>query len=474
MKTLNLLIFLLGSSLIFGQEPMKYDYYNSNIKKSKGLMRVSKNGEPLTGIVFGKYNNGQLEFEESYVNGKKEGDHNYYNKKGQLIESSNYYDDLFYYGMRYKYLNDKDYSEVYYKEIVRDYEIDTISGMPITDKKGNMIEKVVLFQSVEKVSSMKNEYGEFIKNYEYFIDGKKVKDEEYSRVYDWYHQFECFSDNTLILNSENQEIKIKDVKHGMTVRTYNSLTKKMEISEVKQLLEHKGKEYSLTKVVFINSNSLYASNSDELTLLEIQGTDNHPLLTNNGVKKIGELSLSDKLKYYNMSTGLVEECEILNIVKNNKTVNAVYNLKFSNKNSFYLVNGIPASAKCPFVHVKINGEYQLIDEILRNQVSDKLNREDVLELPHNCIANGKLEIKIEEIKDEISFIDNIYIKIGDKVIYPSQNSLNEKLIKEDNTFLKLNKGESIILNFEIPFAVSGNEKVMLNAKGYYNLLPEAK
>jgi hypothetical protein len=474
MKTLNLLIFLLGSSLIFGQEPIRYDYYNSNIKKSKGLMRVSKNGEPLTGIVYGKYNNGQLEFEESYVNGKKEGDHNYYNKKGQLIESSNYYDDLFYYGMRYKYLNDKDYSEVYYKEIVRDYEFDTISGMPITDKKGNMIEKVVVFQTVEKVTSLKNEYGEFIRNYEYFIDGKKVKNEEYSRVFEMYHQFECFSDHTLILNSENKEINIIDIKPGMAIRTYNNNTKKMEISEVKELLEHKGKEYSLTKVVFINSNSLYASNSDELTLLEIQGTEKHPLLTNNGVKKIAELSLSDKLMYYNISTGLVEECEILNIVKNNKTVYAVYNLKFSNKNSFYLANGIPASSKCPFVHVKINGEYQLVDEILRNQVSNKLDREDVLEIPSKSISNGKLEVKIEEIKDEISFIDNIYLKIDDVIIYPSDNVLSEKLNSADNSFLQLNKGDSINLTFEIPFTLTGTEKVVLHAKGYYDLLPEAK
>jgi hypothetical protein len=473
MKTFICAILLLTSSLIFGQEPIRYDYYNSNIKKSKGLMRVSKNGEPLTGIVYGKYNNGQLEFEESYVNGKKEGDHNYYNKKGQLIESSNYYDDLFYYGMRYKYLNDKDYSEVYYKQIVRDYEFDTISGMPITDKKGNMIVKVVVFQTVEKVTSLKNEYGEVITDFEYFIDGIKVSNLEYFEKFDVYFGG-CFVENTPILNTENQEIKIKDVKSGMTVRTYNSLAKKMEISEVKQLLEHKDKEYSLTKVVFINSNSLYASNSDELTLLEIQGTDNHPLLTNNGVKKIAELSLSDKLMYYNISTGLVEECEILNIVKNNKTVYAVYNLKFSNKNSFYLANGIPASSKCPFVHVKINGEYQLVDEILRNQVSNKLDREDVLEIPSKSISNGKLEVKIEEIKDEISFIDNIYLKIDDVIIYPSDNVLSEKLNSADNSFLQLNKGDSINLTFEIPFTLTGTEKVVLHAKGYYDLLPEAK
>ncbi|MFM7667979.1 MAG: hypothetical protein ACKO7D_07300, partial [Bacteroidota bacterium] len=113
-------------------------------------------------------------------------------------------------------------------------------------------------------------------------------------------------------------------------------------------------------------------------------------------------------------------------------------------------------------------------EILRNQVSDKLNREDVLELPHNSIANGKLEVKIEEVKDEISFIDNIYLKIDDCIIYPSNNMLSEKLNSADNSYLQLNKGDSINLTFEIPFTLSGNEKVVLHAKGYYDLLPESK
>ncbi|MBM3455995.1 MAG: hypothetical protein FJX80_12770 [Bacteroidetes bacterium] len=469
MKTFICAIILLTSFLISGQDNPRYNIKETRIDNSNGLILLKMNGEPLTGIVFKHHANGQLEYEESYVEGLKFGDQTYYDNNGQIVENSFFLNGEL---SSYTKFNNGQFLESYSKDKAIDFDFDT-EGNPRLDENGNFIERVAaIFEMKGKASKVQNENGEFV-DYEYFIDGIKVSNFQYFEEFDVYFGG-CFVENTPILNTENQEIKIKDVKSGMTVRTYNSLTKKMEISEVKQLLEHKDKEYPLTKVVFINSNSLYASNSEELSLLEIQGTDNHPVLTNNGVKKIGELSLSDKLKYYNMSTGLVEECEILNIVKNNKTVNTVYNLKFNNKNSFYLVNGIPASPKCPFVHVKINGEYQLVDEILRNQVSDKLNREDALELPHNSIANGKLEIKIEEIKDEISFIDNIYIKIGDKVIYPSQNSLNEKLIKEDNTFLKLNKGESINLTFEIPFTLSGNEKVVLHAKGYYDLLPEAK
>jgi antitoxin component YwqK of YwqJK toxin-antitoxin module len=469
MKTFICAILLITSSIIFGQDNPRYNIKETRIDNSNGLILLQMNGEPLTGIVFKHHANGQLEYEESYSDGLKFGDQIYYDKNGQIVENSFFLNGELSSTTKF---NNGQFLESYSKDILIEFDYDA-EGNPQVDEYGNIIEKVAaIFEMKGKASKEKNENGEFI-DYEYFINGIKVSNFEYTEKFDVYFGG-CFVENTPILNTENQEIKIKDVNPGMTVRTYNSLTKKMEVSEVKQLLEHKDKEYSLTKVVFINSNSLYASNSGELTLLEIQGTDNHPLLTNKGVKKIGELSLSDKLMYYNISTGLVEECEILNIVKNNKTVNAVYNLKFNNKNSFYLVNGIPASAKCPFVHVKINGEYQLVDEILRNQVSNKLDRVDVLEIPSKSISNGKLEVKIEEIKDEISFIDNIYLKIDDVIIYPSNNMLSEKLNSADNSFLQLNKGESINLIFEIPFTLTGNEKVVLNAKGYYDLLPEAK
>jgi antitoxin component YwqK of YwqJK toxin-antitoxin module len=463
MKTFICAILLITSSIIFGQDNPRYNIKETRIDNSNGLILLQMNGEPLTGIVFKHHANGQLEYEESYSDGLKFGDQIYYDKNGQIVENSFFLNGELSSTTKF---NNGQFLESYSKDILIEFDYDA-EGNPQVDEYGNIIEKVAaIFEMKGKASKEKNENGEFI-DYEYFIDGVKVSNFEYFEKFDVYFGG-CFVENTPILNTENQEIKIKDVNPGMTVRTYNSLTKKMEVSEVKQLLEHKDKEYSLTKVVFINSNSLYASNSGELTLLEIQGTDNHPLLTNKGVKKIGELSLSDKLMYYNISTGLVEECEILNIVKNNKTVNAVYNLKFNNKNSFYLVNGIPASAKCPFVHVKINGEYQLVDEILRNQVSNKLDRVDVLEIPSKSISNGKLEVKIEEIKDEI------YLKIDDVIIYPSNNMLSEKLNSADNSFLQLNKGESINLIFEIPFTLTGNEKVVLNAKGYYDLLPEAK
>jgi intein/homing endonuclease len=153
------------------------------------------------------------------------------------------------------------------------------------------------------------------------------------------------------LDENNSEIPIKAVMPGMKIQSYNPTDKKMEIQEVKKLLVHKDKPTILTKIVFTNSNLIYANTSNELNLIELEATQNHPILTNNGIKKILDITLVDKLVYFNSTTKKFEECEILSIVRNNRVVNEVYNIQL-NSNNLYLVHGVPASSKCPFVFVK--------------------------------------------------------------------------------------------------------------------------
>ena len=88
MKNLIFTIFILSTSLSFAQK--RYDYYNSDVKKSKGMIRVSKEGELLTGVVFGNFNNGKLEFEENYKDGLKNGFDRQWTKNGQLVYERSY------------------------------------------------------------------------------------------------------------------------------------------------------------------------------------------------------------------------------------------------------------------------------------------------------------------------------------------------------------------------------------------------
>jgi hypothetical protein len=301
---------------------------------------------------------------------------------------------------------------------------------------------------------------------------KEFQKENQIFYFDFYN--ECFAGNTLILDENNNEIQIKDIIPGMKIQSYNSTTQTMQVEEVKKLLVHSTKPYSLTKIVFTKSNLVYANNSKELLhLFEIEGTQNHPILTTKGIKKIHDISNSDKLLIINSTTNQLEECEILSIVKDNRIVNDVYNIKL-NSGNYYLVNGIPASSKCPFVSVIIDEDFQLVDEVLKNQVSQKLDKFDSIEIPKDGIHNNQIELKIEELKDEISFIDQVYLKINDKIIFPDKCRDLEKINKEDSNYLQLSKGNSIILTFDVPLKKEELQQIHFYAKGYYELLPESK
>jgi hypothetical protein len=299
---------------------------------------------------------------------------------------------------------------------------------------------------------------------------KEFQKENQIFYFDFYN--ECFAENTFILDENNSEIPIKAVIPGMKIQSYNPTDKKMEIQEVKELVIHTDKPTPLTKIVFTNSNLLYANNSSDLNLVELEVTQNHPVLTNNGIKKISDITTSDKLVYFNSMNRKFEECEILSIVRNNRVVNEVYNIHL-NSDNLYLVHGIPASSKCPFVYLKTENEYQFVDEILRNHVSKKLDKIDSIEISKDVLVNHKIEIKIEEKKDEISFLDHVYLKIGEKIIYPDVNSNMESLLLEDNKYLQLEKGNSIVLTFNVPNIIEENSKIHLFAKGYYELLPDS-
>ena len=61
------MLLLLGSFSVVGQT--RYDYYNTDVKKKDGVMRVSKDGGLLTGIVFGTYKMGSLSSRRTMLTG---------------------------------------------------------------------------------------------------------------------------------------------------------------------------------------------------------------------------------------------------------------------------------------------------------------------------------------------------------------------------------------------------------------------
>lgn len=123
---------------------------------------------------------------------------------------------------------------------------------------------------------------------------------------------------------------------------------------------------------------------------------------------------------------------------------------------------------CPFVYIKQNDDFLYIGEIIKNQISKTSDRYDYIEIPLNMITSNSLIIKVSEEKDEISYLDHIYLQVGNQIYNPETNiAILNQINKTDNNYYKMQKGESFELKFTLPENIGSEDKIKLFAKGYY-------
>jgi antitoxin component YwqK of YwqJK toxin-antitoxin module len=142
MKKIFVSFFIVINLFAFGQN--RYDAYNSDISQSKGLMRITKDGELLTGIVFGSFEDGTLQYEESYKNGKKDGVDKFWYSNGQLRWESYYVNGKIDGVERRWYKNGQMWSEINFKN-------GEAEGIKKEWSKNGKLTKELLFKSGKKV-----------------------------------------------------------------------------------------------------------------------------------------------------------------------------------------------------------------------------------------------------------------------------------------------------------------------------------
>jgi len=282
--------------------------------------------------------------------------------------------------------------------------------------------------------------------------------------------FSCFSGSSLVHTSNNEYIPIQDVVKGMSVLTYNNNTMQTEFAVVESLIVHDAGAYALTRLSFVKTDVLLASVNPGFYIQNVDATPNHPILTPNGYKPIGDIHIDDIILFYSDYEAKLVACKVLDVKQNISTEDKVYNLKLENGNS-YIVNSVVASPKCPFVSVIENDNLIEISEILRNQLSHNLNIYDMLKIPATSVKNNILKIIIDERKDEITYIEGLYLKIGELIIEPKTTNVISKANTNSNnkSTIILHKGDFIEIVFEIPDNADIDNMILV-AKGYYELL----
>lgn len=123
---------------------------------------------------------------------------------------------------------------------------------------------------------------------------------------------------------------------------------------------------------------------------------------------------------------------------------------------------------CPWVYLYNGEKFIKYDEIIKDQNSESLDLYQSLNIPQEYVLDNELTILISEELDEISYLDNIYLFVGDRQITPvCSGQIFNLLSSADNNYLILNSGESILLRFTLDKAKQNRDNIKLNVKGYY-------
>jgi len=138
----------------------------------------------------------------------------------------------------------------------------------------------------------------------------------------------------------------------------------------------------------------------------------------------------------------------------------------------YIVNHTIASPKCPYVSILNDDEIFEVSEILRNQLSHFLDKFEYIEIPITNISGNVLNIRIDERKDEISYIDNVYLMADNEICIPQTSERIPEIELADDKYLEMKKDDWLDLSFKLNKPVSDYLSIKLVVKGYYVLLYE--
>jgi len=103
----------------------------------------------------------------------------------------------------------------------------------------------------------------------------------------------CFPGNTVVTMADGKTRLLSDVRAGDAIVTVDPVTSQATTVTVKELTVHDAKNYVITRVLLVCA--LGEGREIRLSSRILQATPNHPILTAEGEKKMGELSVGDKV-----------------------------------------------------------------------------------------------------------------------------------------------------------------------------------
>lgn len=149
----------------------------------------------------------------------------------------------------------------------------------------------------------------------------------------------CFPANAQVSMADGSFKNISEVKDGDKVLSFNKKLMKSETTTVQKVQIHGNKQFVIHKVLLIDpTQTMTASLGTKYNLKALEATANHPILTEKGIVKMGDLKVGNQVYVYDNETHTFKYHKVFITQPSNSKVSTVYNL-LTEKES-YLVNSV--------------------------------------------------------------------------------------------------------------------------------------
>ncbi len=177
--------------------------------------------------------------------------------------------------------------------------------------------------------------------YKALNNGKDMKEEAAT-----YGNDICFPGDEEVTMGNGSKKLLKNVKSGDEVTTIDPVTKKLSVTVVKELTVHAAKNYALTQLTLISAIQTNTA-TGQLVLLNakvVQATPNHPMLTQQGNVKMGDIAVGQQVLCFNNAKGKYETFTVLQKNEHGGGVQNVYNI-VADSGSTLLLNDVMVMQK---------------------------------------------------------------------------------------------------------------------------------
>jgi hypothetical protein len=156
----------------------------------------------------------------------------------------------------------------------------------------------------------------------------------------------CFPGDEVVTMANGGTKMLKDVKSGEEIITVDVTTSKPTAVKVKELTVHEAKNYALTRLVLVSAKTLNTHSGQQVFLTNkiLQATPNHPMMTKEGNRKMGDVVQGQEVICLNEKTGKYEAFTVLQKTEHADGVQKVYNI-VADGGSTLLVNGVMVMQK---------------------------------------------------------------------------------------------------------------------------------